>query len=79
MRSFDEIEGIAFGDIPKPDDLSVLEKEVLIDFCKLIFRFRQGGISQEQASAQKQLMRESYQRACQHRGALEKIGAVMAS
>ncbi|MDD4844966.1 MAG: hypothetical protein PHU31_11690, partial [Anaerotignum sp.] len=42
-------------------------------------RFRQGGISQEQASAQKQLMRESYQRACQHRGALEKIGAVMAS
>ncbi|MDD4843519.1 MAG: hypothetical protein PHU31_04190 [Anaerotignum sp.] len=72
MRSFDKIESIAFGDIPKPDNLSVLEKEVLIDFCELIFCFRKGSISQGQASAQKQLMRESYQEACQHRGALEK-------
>ncbi|MDD3393930.1 MAG: hypothetical protein PHG19_04730 [Anaerotignum sp.] len=79
MRSFDEIENIAFGDIPKPDTLSVLENEVLIDFCELILSYRQGRISQEQASAQKQLMRKSYQRACQHLLALEKIGAVMAS
>lgn len=79
VRSFDEIESIAFGDIPKPDNLSVLETEVLTDFGKLILRFRQGDISQEQASAQKQLMRQSYQKACQHCGAIEKIGEVMAS
>ena len=79
MRSFDEIENIAFGDIPKPGDLSWLENDVLIDFCELILHFRQGSISQEQASAQKLLMRESYQGACQHCEALEKIGVVMAS
>lgn len=79
MRNFDEIENIAFGDIPKPDNLSLLENDVLIDFCELILRFRQGSISQEQASVQKQLMRESYKKACQHLGTFEKIGAVMAS
>ncbi|WP_312047750.1 hypothetical protein [Anaerotignum sp.] len=79
MRSFDEIENIAFGDIPKPGDLSLLENDVLIDFCELILRFRQGVISQEQASAQKRLMRESYKKACQHLGAFEVVGKVMAS
>jgi len=78
VRSFDEIENIAFGDIPKPDNLSLLENDLLIDFCELILRFRQGSISQEQASAQKQLMRESYSKACQHLGAFEIIGKVMA-
>lgn len=79
MRSFDEIENIAFGDIPKPIDLSLLENDLLIDFCELILRFRQGSITQEQASAQKRLMRESYNKACQHLEAFEIIGKVMAS
>lgn len=79
MRCFDELESIAFGDIPKPDNLDLLENEVLINFCELIVSFRQGRISQEQASAQKQMMREKYQVACQHIEVFRKIGLVMAS
>lgn len=78
-RGFEEIESIAFGDVPLPEECTVLEYTAIYEFGLLIQDYRNGKIMQEQATSKKAELRGAYESAQKHKKIMHMMGDAIAT